>query len=114
MGGILDLLDLLPLSSKVFLPERWRGLRRSGYAVLRVRGLYACCGKKQGPLVLEASKEMILFAGFINRSKNAAIIDSLCSFKFAAQLDRITVRHNEREVYDELVSVNSGDRHTLH
>src|SRR5689334_24680007 len=34
--------------------------------------------------------------------------------KFAAQLHRLTVRHNESKLYDMMVRVNRRERHRLH
>src|SRR6185369_1467773 len=39
---------------------------------------------------------------------------SFCTFKFAAQLDWLAVWFNESELHDVLVSVDYGERHTLH
>jgi hypothetical protein len=39
---------------------------------------------------------------------------SFCPFKFAAQLNRLAIWPNERELHEVLVRINHGERHTLH
>src|ERR1044072_332542 len=46
---------------------------------------------------------------YTRRRKN-----SFCAFKFSAQLDWVTVRHDKSEIYDLLGCVDYGERHTLH